>query len=121
MPKVFCFIQRNFVFSKQKEKKTLNITNKKKMTSIPGAVVKSVGTMSKDLEMEALKVASEAMELLNSEQAMAHQLKEHFDRKFSPTWHCFVGRNFGSYVTHQTGHYIYFYIGQMGFLLFKSG
>ena len=91
------------------------------MTSIPSAVVKSVGTMSKELELEALKVASEAMELLNSEQAMAHQLKEHFDRKFSPTWHCFVGRNFGSFVTHQTGHYIYFYIGQMGFLLFKSG
>ena len=91
------------------------------MTSLPAPVVKSIGTMSKELEHEALKVALDAMERLNTEQAMSHEVKEHFDRKFSPTWHCFVGRNFGSFVTHQTGHYIYFYIGQMGFLLFKSG
>jgi hypothetical protein len=25
-----------------------------------------------------------------------------------------VGRNFGSYVTHETKHFIYFYLGQVG-------
>jgi uncharacterized membrane protein len=25
--------------------------------------------------------------------------------------HCIVGRNFGSYVTHETKHFIYFYLG----------
>ena len=33
-------------------------------------------------------------------------------RKYNPTWHCVVGRNFGSYVTHETKHFIYFYLGQ---------
>lgn len=31
------------------------------------------------------------------------------------------GRNFGSYVTHETKHFIYFYLGQVAILLFKSG
>jgi hypothetical protein len=42
-------------------------------------------------------------------------------QKYSPTWHCIVGRNFGSYVTHETKHFIYFYLGQVAILLFKSG
>ena len=35
--------------------------------------------------------------------------------------HAVVGRNFGSYVTHETKHFIYFYLGQVAILLFKSG
>merc|ERR1711973_365661 len=38
-----------------------------------------------------------------------------------PPRHCIVGRNFGSYVTHETRHFIYFYLGQVAILLFKSG
>lgn len=32
-----------------------------------------------------------------------------------------AGRNFGSYVTHETKNFIYFYLGQVAILLFKSG
>ena len=32
-----------------------------------------------------------------------------------------IGRNFGSYITHETKHFIYFYLGQVAILLFKSG
>ena len=46
---------------------------------------------------------------------------QEFDKKYTPTWHCIVGRNFGSYVTHETRHFIYFYLGQVAILLFKSG
>lgn len=76
---------------------------------------------------------------------MAAFVKKEFDKKHNPTWHCIVGRNFGSYVTHETKHFIYFYCGarlglplltscpaepwltqqcaagQVAFLLFKSG
>merc|ERR1712093_882301 len=34
-------------------------------------------------------------------------------QEVQPTWHCIVGRNFGSYVTHETKHFIYFYLGQV--------
>lgn len=40
---------------------------------------------------------------------------------FRPTWHCIVGRNFGSYVTHESKHFLYFYINTFAVLLFKAG
>ena len=52
---------------------------------------------------------------------IAAYIKKEFDKKYNPTWHCIVGRNFGSYVTHETKHFIYFYLGQVAILLFKSG
>jgi len=54
-------------------------------------------------------------------QDVAAYIKKEFDRKYNPTWHVIVGRNFGSYVTHETKHFIYFYLGQVAVLLFKSG
>ncbi len=48
-------------------------------------------------------------------------IKKEFDKKYGPTWHVVVGRNFGSYVTHETKHFIYFYLGQVAILCFKSG
>ena len=31
-----------------------------------------------------------------------------------------IGRHFGAFVTHETGRYIYFYVGQKGFLLWST-
>jgi len=45
-------------------------------------------------------------------QDIAAFIKKEFDKKYNATWHCIVGRNFGSYVTHETKHFIYFYLGQ---------
>lgn len=50
------------------------------------------------------------MENYNIEKDIAAYIKKEFDTKFNPTWHCIVGRNFGSYVTHETKHFIYFYL-----------
>lgn len=54
-------------------------------------------------------------------QDIAAYIKKDFDKRYNPTWHCIVGRNFGSFVTHETRHFIYFYLGQVAILLFKSG
>lgn len=62
-----------------------------------------------------------------------------FDERKGATWHCIVGRNFGSFVTHgprkhllqdrrelladtltETKHFIYFYLGHCAILLFKT-
>ena len=63
----------------------------------------------------------QALEKYNIEKDIAAFIKKEFDKKYNPTWHCIVGRNFGSYVTHETKHFIYFYLGQVAILLFKSG
>ena len=57
---------------------------------------------------------------MHTTQEIASHLKDELNRKYGGDWHCFVGRNFGSFVTYETGNYIYFYISQYGFLLFKT-
>lgn len=41
-------------------------------------------------------------------------------RQYHGVWHCIVGRNFGSFVTNEAKHYIYFYQGQIAVCLFKT-
>ncbi|ORY77021.1 dynein light chain 1 protein DLC-1 [Protomyces lactucae-debilis] len=73
------------------------------------------------MQQDAIDTATAAMEKHNVEKDIAAYIKQDFDRRFGTTWHVIVGRNFGSYVTHETRHFIYFYLGQMAFLIFKSG
>ncbi|XP_010533331.1 PREDICTED: dynein light chain 1, cytoplasmic-like [Tarenaya hassleriana] len=51
---------------------------------------------------------------------LALALKKEFDSEYGPAWHCIVGTNFGSYVTHSTGGFLYFQIGKVYVLLFKT-
>nr|CAI5868499.1 unnamed protein product [Callosobruchus analis] len=96
------------------QRKRSNSANQKepKMTDRK-AVIKNAD-MSEDMQQDAVDCATQAIEKYNIE-------KKEFDKKYNPTWHCIVGRNFGSYVTHETRHFIYFYLGQVAILLFKSG
>ncbi|XP_021770833.1 dynein light chain 1, cytoplasmic-like [Chenopodium quinoa] len=77
--------------------------------------------MADDMQKEAIDIAIAAFEKVNVEKDVAESIKKEFDKKHGPTWHCIVGRNFGSYVTHETNHFIYFYLDQKAVLLFKSG
>ena len=84
------------------------------------AVIKNAD-MAEDMQQDAVDCATQALEKYNIEKDIAAYIKKEFDKKYNPTWHCIVGRNFGSYVTHETKHFVYFYLGQVAILLFKSG
>jgi dynein light chain LC8-type len=84
------------------------------------AVVKSAD-MAEEMQAEAVEVAAQGIERFSVEKDVAAHVKKEFDRRHGPTWHCVVGRNFGTYVTHETKHFVYFYLGQVAVLLFKSG
>lgn len=90
------------------------------MSSDKKAVIKNAD-MASPMQDEAVRTAITALEKFNIEKDIAAYIKKEFDKKYAPTWHCIVGRNFGSYVTHETKHFIYFYLGQVAILLFKSG
>ena len=47
-------------------------------------------------------------------------LMQEFDRMYGPGWHCVVGRDFGSFVTHCFGCFIYFQVGSLSILLFRG-
>ncbi|KAF8892070.1 dynein light chain type 1-domain-containing protein [Infundibulicybe gibba] len=85
----------------------------------PKAIIKNVD-MSEEMQQESVDIASAALEKFNIEKDIAAQIKKDFDRKYGPTWHAVVGKNFGSYVTHETKHFIYFYVGSLAILIWKS-
>ncbi|KAF5316625.1 hypothetical protein D9619_006677 [Psilocybe cf. subviscida] len=85
----------------------------------PKAIIKNVD-MSEEMQQESVDIASAALEKYNIEKDIAAQIKKEFDRRYGATWHVVVGKNFGSYVTHETKHFIYFYIGTLAILIWKS-
>ena len=80
------------------------------------AVIKNAD-MSEEIKQDLVECATQALEKYNIEKDIVAHIKE-FD-KYNPTWHRIMGRNFGSYVTHETKHFIYFYLGQVAILLFN--
>ncbi|XP_003566466.1 dynein light chain 1, cytoplasmic [Brachypodium distachyon] len=77
--------------------------------------------MKEEMQKEAFDIARVAFEKHTMEKDIAEYIKKEFDKNHGPTWHCIVGRNFGSYVTHETNYFVYFYIDSKAVLLFKSG
>uniref|UniRef100_A0A2K5DYN1 Dynein light chain n=1 Tax=Aotus nancymaae TaxID=37293 RepID=A0A2K5DYN1_AOTNA len=73
------------------------------------AVIKNAD-MSEDMQQDAVDRATQARQKYNLEKAIAVYINKEFDKKYNPTWHCI-----------ETKHFIYFYLGQVAILLFKSG
>nr|XP_048291370.1 dynein light chain 1, cytoplasmic-like [Myodes glareolus] len=84
------------------------------------AVIENADT-SEEMQQDLVEGATQALEKYNIEKDIAAPIKKEFDKKCNPTWHCIVGRNFGSYGTHKTKHFVYFYLGRVAILLFKPG
>jgi len=74
-------------------------------------------------EMKAFaeKVVVDALGQFSVEEEIAGYIKEQFDTSYQPSWHCTVGRRFGTYVTHETKNYIFMSVGNLYILLYKCG
>ena len=83
------------------------------------AVIK-ICEMEQEMKDFAIETGIYATQAKSTEQEISSYIKKVFEERFQPSWHCIVGRNFGAHVTFEARNYIYFYIGQMGVLLFKS-
>ncbi|KAI3474143.1 hypothetical protein Pfo_028931 [Paulownia fortunei] len=75
------------------------------------------------LQNHAMELAYQALDLheVSDCQSIAHYMKKNFDESYGPTWHCVVGKDFGSCITHLSGSFIFFCVEMMVFLLFKDG
>eukprot|EP00904_Undaria_pinnatifida_P003034 jgi/Undpi1/12731/HiC_scaffold_6.g02399.m1 len=81
--------------------------------------------MEEDLQKDAVDCVTRAMDEFNADTDIAAFIKKDFDKNHGNKWHCIVGRNFGSFVTHDAKHFIYLYRGQasknnVAVLLFKA-
>jgi dynein light chain LC8-type len=83
------------------------------------AVIKSAD-MTDDMQQDAIETVVQAIQTETVHKDIAAFLKKEFDKKYGPTWHCIVGKNYGSYVTHESQHFLYFFLDDLAILLFKS-
>ena len=67
--------------------------------------------MEDEMKQFALHEAEKALDASSSEKLVASYMKSTFEKRYKGVWHCITGRSFGGFVTHETGKYIYFYIG----------
>ena len=63
-----------------------------------------------DMDDEMLRHAIETLGVdqqgkVTDNQTLAKNLKEEFEKKYSPSWHCIVGKKFGFKITSQVKHY----------------
>lgn len=56
--------------------------------------------MPENMQQAAIEVSKGAKTQFEVEKDIACHIKKEFDSRYGTTWHCIVGRNYGSYVTH---------------------
>ncbi|XP_028967254.1 uncharacterized protein LOC100907773 [Galendromus occidentalis] len=76
--------------------------------------------MPLEMQKTAVQSALQAIRLYGSEKHVAEAIKQDFDQLYSPTWHCIVGRNWGSCVTHSKKCYVRMNWKDMTILLYRS-
>ncbi|XP_007013388.2 PREDICTED: uncharacterized protein LOC18588729 [Theobroma cacao] len=81
-----------------------------------------VSDMPGFMQVHAFRCARRTYDSLEkfSSKHMAYNMKKEFDKVYGPAWHCIVGSNFGSFVTHSTGCFLYFSMEKLYILVFKT-
>ncbi|KAJ7981684.1 Dynein light chain [Quillaja saponaria] len=89
---------------------------------LEGKAVIGEADMLKTMQQDALDLASKALDFFDVTDAteIARFIKKEFDRLYGSGWQCIVGTDFGSFVTHCHGCFIYFCIESLAILLFKG-
>jgi len=80
-----------------------------------------VSDMDENTEMrtDAFHQANLAMQKFETEKDIAKHVKDFFDMKYAPGWHCVVGKSFNAATTYEAKTYAFFQLGPMAILLFK--
>ncbi|KAF1410024.1 Dynein light chain 1, cytoplasmic, partial [Spheniscus humboldti] len=84
------------------------------------AVIRDTDT-SEEMQQHAVECAILAIEKYNVEREIAAVIEREFEKKHSPTWQCIVGRKFGSCMSRETKHFIFFLMCGVNIFLFKAG
>ena len=86
--------------------------------------VKSVD-MSEEMLDDVKKLSKDSFQQFEGKNVVcrdvASVIKKECDKRFGGTWHCIVGKDFGSFVSHESKHFVYFYLNDYAILLFRAG
>ena len=79
--------------------------------------------MYRDIEKIAKDCVESTKERFKNENDIANYLKKQLEERYKDRdlcWHVIVGRNFGGGITYKEKVMTYFYVGQIGFLVFAT-
>ncbi|KAA0193202.1 hypothetical protein FBUS_09406 [Fasciolopsis buskii] len=76
--------------------------------------------MADAMRDDAIRTTLEALKNNKDETEILKYIKQQFDMKYKPSWHCVMGKSFCSYFTYEENCYIYFTLGGRDYLLFKT-
>ncbi|KAK1325840.1 hypothetical protein QJS10_CPA01g01130 [Acorus calamus] len=88
---------------------------------LEGKAVIGETDMPQTMQQDAFRLAGTGLDAFDATDSteIARFIKK-IDQLHGLGWQCIVGTDFGSFVTHQCGCFIYFCIGSLTILLFKS-
>ncbi|KAK4473583.1 hypothetical protein MN116_002938 [Schistosoma mekongi] len=72
------------------------------------------------LQQYAVEVTIEAMNQCTSHESIADYIEKIFNTTYSGSWHCKVGKSFGSFDSYDSEYFFQYYIGNLAILLYKS-
>lgn len=67
------------------------------------------------------KESSAKLDVDKEGEAAAEHLKRKLDSKYSPHWHVVIGNGFGCHATHEQHRFVYFYLNNRAFMVYKAG
>eukprot|EP00440_Ansanella_granifera_P040551 gb/GFBE01043979.1/.p1 GENE.gb/GFBE01043979.1/~~gb/GFBE01043979.1/.p1 ORF type:complete len:109 (+),score=41.35 gb/GFBE01043979.1/:1-327(+) len=80
--------------------------------------------MPDDMLEDAVKVSLSSLEEFGRQERegtkIAQKIKQHFDENHKPYWHVTVGKNFGCHSVHEKQRFVYFYVDQFAFMIYKA-
>ncbi|XP_022766212.1 dynein light chain 1, cytoplasmic-like [Durio zibethinus] len=90
---------------------------------LEGKAVVRETDMPEEMQSRVMELAYQALDLheVSDCQSIAHYIKQKFDEAYGTAWHCVVGKDFGSCISHLCGTFIFFHVEKMEFLIFKDG
>lgn len=76
--------------------------------------------MSDAMVEDVISLTKEAFKNFEVFKDKAEYIKTECDNKFGSTWHCIIGKDFGSFVTYQSQHFVHFTMDGLSVLLYKT-
>uniref|UniRef100_A0A0M3HRP0 Dynein light chain n=2 Tax=Ascaris TaxID=6251 RepID=A0A0M3HRP0_ASCLU len=68
-----------------------------------------------------IDITCEAQKRYIFDKDVAAYIKDEFERRFGPTWHCVVGKSFGSRVSYEMQHFMLLRRRRVSIMIFKCG
>mmetsp|Transcript_92091 Transcript_92091/g.287092 ORF Transcript_92091/g.287092 Transcript_92091/m.287092 type:complete len:93 (+) Transcript_92091:66-344(+) len=74
-----------------------------------------------EMRRDAFQQASVAMGKFENEKDISKHIKQFFDGKYGPNWHCVVGKGFATHSTYEAKTHMFFYQPPLAILIYKMG